>query len=65
MTTTTAATTVLLATLRDGSYCVRDADGGVWWPSAEAEEAILAAESPKDEAVRICSDEPMRGTWHS
>ena len=52
----------------DGSletWSVTDSNGGRWWPSDEAEIAINAASSPADEALRICTAEPMRGEWHS
>lgn len=44
---------------------VRDANGGVWWPSDEASEAIEGAADPEAEALRICREEPMRGVWAS
>lgn len=49
--------------LTDG-WTVIDPAGGRWWPSEEAAEAITAAADPAAEAVRIASQEPMRGTWH-
>lgn len=42
---------------------VRDSEGGVWWPSEEALDEIRASSDPEVTAIRICTQEPMRGTW--
>lgn len=42
---------------------VRDPDGGVWYPDAQAETEILEDEDPALLAVLICRDQPDRGTW--
>lgn len=54
----------LSVTVSHGVRRVRDADGGAWWPSDEASAAIEAASDPDAEALRICREEPMRGTWY-
>lgn len=48
---------------QDGTLCVEDPAGGVWWPSDEAAAAIAAADDPQAEALRICDAQPMRGDW--
>jgi hypothetical protein len=43
---------------------VYDLDGGgAWTPSDDAQDAIDASPDPAGEAIRIATDEPMRGTW--
>lgn len=61
MTTTDGIT--LTSVQRNNTWCVLDSDGGVWWPSLEAEEEIDRAEDPAMAVVRMCADEPMRGSW--
>ena len=61
----TSTTETLRTETRHDTITVRDVEGGVWWPSEEAHEAIWAAADPAAEALRICRDEPMRGTWAS
>lgn len=46
-----------------GTTVVRDPEGGVWWPSDEAQDEIAAAADPQAKAVEICEREPMRGEW--
>lgn len=53
----------LQADYTDGTYVVRDTDGGVWWPSDEALAEIQAADDPEAKAVEICDQQPMRGHW--
>lgn len=48
-----------------GTICVHDEAGGVWWPSDEADVEIEASEDPEATALRICREQPMRGTWKS
>lgn len=47
------------------STYVRDAAGGLWYPDDETVDQIRSAKDPEAEALRICQEEPMRGTWHS
>ena len=50
----------------DGDYTyVADSDGGRWWPSAEALAEIRASSDPAAIAIRIATDQPMRGEWHA
>lgn len=42
---------------------VVDADGGVWWPGAEAAEEIEASADPAATAARIADQQPTRGRW--
>lgn len=53
------------AQVNDGIWTVVDPDGGIWWPSDEAAEEIAASADPESTAIRIATDEPMRGTWHN
>lgn len=46
-------------------WYVDDPAGGRWIPDAEALAEIEASDDPAATAARICTDEPMRGTWHS
>lgn len=48
----------------NGTWTVRDEDGGRWWPNEEAANQIATANDPSVEALQICTDEPMRGKWH-
>lgn len=48
-----------------GWHVAADDGSAIWWPSAEAEAEIDAAEDPAARAVKICSTSPMRGEWHS
>jgi len=48
--------------LTDG-ICVEDAEGGTWWPNEYAAAEIEDALDPEAEAIRICTEEPMRGRW--
>lgn len=48
--------------LTDG-WTVVDDEGGRWWPNAAAMDQIENADDQGEEAVRICTEEPMRGTW--
>ncbi len=50
--------------MADG-WRVVDPDDGVWWPSDEAEAEIQASDDPAATAVRIATQDPMRGEWHS
>lgn len=47
----------------DDSWSVVDPEGGVWWPSDEAADEIAAAQDSAAMAVRICTEQPMRGDW--
>ena len=42
---------------------VDDAEGGRWFPSDEAAEQIAASSDPEAEAIRLATEEPMRGEW--
>ena len=55
----------LRAEFVDGVWTVRALDGGRWWPDEQAEAEIDAASEPEAEALRICSQTPMRGVWKS
>jgi hypothetical protein len=57
--------TLLEAQENDGDFCVIDPDGGVWWPSDDAAAEINASSDPKATAIRIATENPMRGTWHN
>ncbi len=46
-----------------GGWSVVDEEGGRWWPDEEAAAQIDASSNPESEALRICEEEPMRGTW--
>jgi hypothetical protein len=47
----------------DNTLTVIDEDGGIWWPSEEAQEEIEASENPELAAMLICEYQPMRGRW--
>lgn len=47
------------------TYTVADECGGRWWPSDEASEEIDASAEPEATALRICTEQPMRGEWVS
>lgn len=53
----------LHADIIDEKIVVRDSDGGVWWPAAEATAEIDLANDPRAKAIEICDAEPMRGEW--
>lgn len=55
---------MLQVQILENQFTVADSDGGIWWPSEEAQAAIQAAPQPEAEAIRICEAEPMRGEWH-
>lgn len=58
------AVRLTLTAKRSGDgWTVRDAEGGVWHPDAEAVGEIQAAGNPEAVALRICDTEPMRGAW--
>lgn len=59
----TTTTTTLTAEQLTYGWTVLDPEGGRWWPSEEAAAEIEAAADPAAEAVRIATQEPMRGTW--
>lgn len=40
-----------------------DAEGGTWWPSAEAQIEIQAAADSEGAIVAMVQKTPMRGTW--
>jgi len=44
-------------------FVVWDGQGGVWWPSEEAQEEIAEADNPRVAALRMCYDQPYRGVW--
>lgn len=48
---------------RHGQIIVIDTEGGAWWPNEAAAEQIATADDPEAEAIRICRDHPMCGTW--
>lgn len=49
----------------EGFWTVEDARGGTWRPDWPTLDEIEDADEPAEAAVRICEDEPTRGTWHS
>jgi hypothetical protein len=49
--------------IKTNTMTVIDEDGGQWWPSEEAIAQINSASNPEAETLRICEEEPMRGTW--
>jgi hypothetical protein len=42
---------------------VVDSEGGIWWPNESAQEQIYCSADPDAEAIRICTNQPTRGTW--
>lgn len=43
---------------------VSDASGGTWWPNTEETvEEIRYSYDPEATILRMCREEPMRGTW--
>lgn len=64
-TTTTANLPSNLSIVRSGDVIgVEDENGGIWWPSNEAELEIDASDDPEITAILMCASQPMRGTWH-
>lgn len=55
----------MTADLCDDTWTVVDSEGGRWWPSDEAADEIAASNEPAATAVRIATNEPMRGQWRS
>lgn len=54
----------LVAEELSGGIAVRDVEGGgIWWPGYDASAEIEASDRPLGTAVRICREQPMRGTW--
>ena len=48
----------------DTVFAVRDtAGGGIWWPSSEALDEAATSDDPDAALLRICDEQPMRGTW--
>ena len=56
-------TTDLRTETSDNTLTVTDPQGGVWWPDAEATAEIEASDDPEATAIKIATDEPMRGEW--
>jgi hypothetical protein len=56
-------TNTMTAEQLTNGWTVIDEDGGQWWPSEEAIAQINSASNPEAEALRICEEDPMRGTW--
>lgn len=56
-------TTNFTADTIDNIITVIDAEGGRWFPSEEAQAEIESSANPEAAAIRICAEEPMRGTW--
>jgi len=54
---------MMTTSFNDDTIIVTDTDGGVWWPSDEAEAEIMASDDPESKAIEIAETEPMRGTW--
>jgi len=48
---------------RYAALMVADSEGGIWFPSVEAEDDIAAAADPAQRALEIAQQEPQRGTW--
>ena len=46
-------------------WTVTDAAGSRWWPDDEATIEIDTSDDPETTAVRICREQPMRGSWES
>lgn len=46
---------------------VRDVEDGlsIWWPKADAQAEIQAANDPEAAALKMCETDPMRGDWHN
>jgi len=44
---------------------VCDPAGGTWWPNEETQAEIESSYDPEITAIRICVEQPRRGTWHS
>jgi len=53
----------LTAVRNTDGWCVRDADGGAWWPDAAAQGEIETARDSGAVAVAMCLRSPMRGRW--
>jgi len=49
----------------DGVFVVEDTEGGIWWPSKDAQIEIENSKNSERKAIEICEKEPMRGTWKS
>lgn len=63
MDTMTTTDTHLTADLLTDGWTVVDDRGGRWHPDEDAAAQIATADDPETEAIVICMDEPMRGTW--
>ena len=63
MTQTTTTAAALYAILDGDQIGVVDPNGGIWWPSDEAQAEIGATADPEGEAILMCESSPMRGEW--
>lgn len=50
---------------RHGQWTVQDPDGGIWWPSDDAQAEIQASDDPARAAAIMCSEAASRGEWRS
>lgn len=55
----------LTATHNRYGWSVEDSEGGRWWPDADTKTEIEESDDPEATALRICRDDPGRGTWHN
>lgn len=56
--------TTFTASILNDRMTVEDSDGGRWWPTDAAQEAIDASEDPEGEAIRLAeSHDRKMGEW--